>query len=144
MRSARNDEKDALGALKLRSSLAWGDHTEELQALPEARQIPAAHLPSVFVAEVAGKVLGFATVLPRGDLEAELEDLFVAPDAWRKGVGAQLIAEAERRAIALGARSIHVVATLQARAFYEACGFQMIGMVMTEFAQAPEMRKSLA
>ncbi|MGK9165421.1 GNAT family N-acetyltransferase [Inquilinus limosus] len=144
IRPARPEDRDALGALKLRASLAWGEHVEALSALPEARQVPAEHLPSVFVAELDGKIVGFATVLPRDDREAELEDLFVDPAAWRRGVGAGLMAEAERRATALGARSLHVVAHQRARPFYESCGFRIVGMVMTEFAPAPAMRKDLA
>jgi GNAT superfamily N-acetyltransferase len=144
IRPARPEDRDALGALKLRSSLAWGDHVEALRALPEAGQVPAEHLPSVFVAELDGEIAGFATVLPRGDGEAELEDLFVDPDCWRRGIGARLVAEAERRATALGTRALHVIASERARAFYERCGFRVVGTAMTAFAPAPEMRKTLA
>ncbi|MGF6227444.1 GNAT superfamily N-acetyltransferase [Inquilinus ginsengisoli] len=144
IRPARPEDRDALGALKLRASLAWGDHVEELKALPEARQVPAEHLASVFVAELDGGIAGFATVLPRGDGEAELEDLFVDPHSWRCGIGARLVAEAERRAKALGTRSLHVIASERAHAFYERCGFRVVGTAMTAFAPAPEMRKTLA
>ncbi len=111
--------------------------------MPEARQVPAEHLPAVAVAELDGAIAGFATVLARDDGQAELEDLFVDPAAWRRGVGARLVAEAERRAAALGARTLHVVAHDRARAFYERCGFRMVGTVMTALAPAPEMRKDL-
>lgn len=143
IRLARPEDRDALGALKLRASLAWGDHVEELRALPEAGQVPAEHLPSVFVAELDGGIAGFATVLPRSDGEAELEDLFVDPESWRRGVGARLVAEAERRAAALGARSLHVIAGERARAFYQRCGFRVVGTVMTDLAPALAMRKDL-
>lgn len=143
IRPARPEDRDALGALKLHSSLAWGDHVEALRVLPEARQVPAEHLPSVFVVELDGEIAGFATVLPRGDGEAELEDLFVVPDSWRRGVGTRLVAEAERRAKALGARSLHVIAGERARAFYERCGFRVVGTAMTALAPAVAMRKDL-
>lgn len=143
IRPARPEDRDALGALKLRATLAWGDHIEELKALPEARQVPAEHLPSVIVAELAGGIAGFATVLPRGAGEAELEDLFVDPASWRRGVGARLVAEAEQRAKALGARSLHVIAGEHARGFYQRCGFRVTGTVMTASAPALEMRKDL-
>ncbi|HEY9345622.1 MAG TPA: hypothetical protein VIQ53_09925, partial [Inquilinus sp.] len=65
IRPARPQDRDALGALKLRASLAWGDHVDELQALPEARQVPAGHMPAAIVAELDGAIVGFATVLPR-------------------------------------------------------------------------------
>jgi GNAT superfamily N-acetyltransferase len=129
--------------LKLRASLAWGDLIDELNALPAARRVPADHLPHVFVAEIAGQIVGYAAVLPRDDGEAELDDLFVAPETWRRGVGVQLMAEAERRAAALGGRALHVISHPRARAFYEACGFQLAGEVTTKLGPAPELWKTL-
>jgi GNAT superfamily N-acetyltransferase len=143
IRAARPEDRDALGALKLRASLAWGEHVEALRALPEAREVPAEHLPVAVVAELDGEIVGFATVLPRTDGEAELEDLFVDPASWRRGVGARLVAEAERRAAGLGVRSLHVVAHERARIFYESCGFRVVGTAMTALAPAPAMRKDL-
>ena len=144
IRAARGDDRHNLGTLKLRSSLAWGDHVEALQALPEAREVPAVHLPHVIVAELAGEMVGFATVLPgKGVIQAELEDLFVAPEVWRRGIGRSLLAEAERRAAALGARSLHVVAGEQARPFYEAAGYRFAGTIATDLAPAVELQKDL-
>lgn len=145
IRAARDDDRHDLGALKLRSSLAWGDHVEELQALPEAKEVPALHMPHVIVAEFAGEVVGFATVLPGKDaVQAELEDLFVAPELWRRGIGRLLLAEAERRAIALGARSLHVVAGERARPFYETAGYRFARTIATDLAPAVELQKQLS
>jgi N-acetylglutamate synthase-like GNAT family acetyltransferase len=144
VRAARADDLEAAGALKLRASLAWGDHIEQLLALPEAQTAPAEHLPSMFVAEVGGRLAGFATVLLRDDGDAELEDLFVEPDLWRHGIATGLVAEAERRAGALGARRLHVVGSARAQAFYEARGFELVGQAQTLFAPAPVLRKMLA
>lgn len=144
IRPGRNEDRAALGALKLRSSLAWGDHVEELLALPEAREVPAAHIPHVMVAEIAKEIVGFVTVLPgETATQAELEDLFVAPEAWRRGIGSLLLAEAERRATALGARSLDVIAGERARPFYEAAGFQFAGTVATDLALAVRLQKDL-
>lgn len=144
IRAAREEDRDNLGALKLRSSLAWGDHIEELQALPEAGEVSAAHLAHVIVAEFDREVVGFVTVLPgKGPIQAELEDLFVAPEVWRRGIGRALIAEAERHAVGLGAQSLHVVAGERARPFYEASGYRFAGTVATDFAPAVELRKDI-
>lgn len=144
LRPARDEDMDRLGALKLESSLAWGDHVEALAAHPEAGRVPHAHRPHILVAEMAGAVVGFITVLPaENPLQMELEDLFVAPSAWRRGVGTQLLVAAERRALAEGARRLHVVASRRARAFYEKSGFGLIGLVETDFEPAPEMLKDL-
>lgn len=68
-------------------------------------------MPHGIVAELEGAIVGFETVLAGKDTsQAELEDLFVAPELWRMGVGRQLLAEAESRAAERGARVVHVVA----------------------------------
>ncbi|WP_343712116.1 GNAT family N-acetyltransferase [Inquilinus sp.] len=143
IRTARPEDRDVLGALKLRASLAWGDHVETLRALPEAREVPSEHLPAILVAELDGTITGFATVLPRDDGAADLEDLFVDPAAWGRGIGRRLLAEAEARAARLGADALHVVAGDRARPFYERCGFRITGPVMTDLEPASALRKGL-
>jgi GNAT superfamily N-acetyltransferase len=144
IRPAEARELAALGELKLRASLAWGDHLEALASMPEARTVPPEHLPFLFVAEAAGRILGFATVLAGpGPEAAVLEDLFVEPDAWRQGVGRGLVLEAERRARALGAASLQVIAG-RARGFYGACGFAVTGRADTRLEPAVEMELPLA
>ncbi|CAN7686170.1 GNAT family N-acetyltransferase [Rhizobium sp. LjRoot98] len=144
IRAAHDEDRITLGALKLRSSLAWGDHIEELQALPEAKEVRAEHIPHAIVAELDGEIVGFVTVFSNeGAMPAELEDLFVAPEAWRMGIGRELLAQAEHRAAALGARSVHVVAGERARPFYEASGYRFAGTVATDFAPAAELLKDL-
>ncbi|HEY5411580.1 MAG TPA: GNAT family N-acetyltransferase [Caulobacteraceae bacterium] len=123
--------------------MAWGDHTEELRSLPEAGTVPIEHLPFAFVAESDDRMLGFATVLRGPPGQAELEDLFIVPERWRRGIGRLLLAEAERRAQALGARSLHVVAGGRARTFYQACGFEVVGTAATLFEPAAAMEKLL-
>ncbi len=144
IREAHAEDRDTLGALKLRSSLAWGDHVEELQALPDAREVPVAHLPYAIVAELEGEIVGFTTVLfGIGAMQAVLEDLFVAPEVWRTGVGRKLLTEAEGRAIALGARTLRVVASERARPFYEASGYRFARTIATDFSPAVELHKDL-
>lgn len=145
LREARQADLADLGDLKFRSSVAWGDFVEELQNLPEARHVSQEHLPHIIVAELDGTIAGFVTTLPGDDAsQAELEDLFVAPSFWRKGVGAELLRAAEARVAALGAVRMHVIANERARLFYVAAGYHLIGMVQTNFDSAPELCKSLA
>lgn len=143
IRRAREDDREVLGALKLRSSLAWGEHVEQLMALPEAGHFPTKHVPYAIVAECDDTLVGFITVVPGSSFEAEIEDLFVAPEVWRTGVGKSLLSEAEASAKASGIRSLSVVAGKRAQPFYEAVGFHFVGTSETEFSLAVELRKSL-
>jgi GNAT superfamily N-acetyltransferase len=143
IRQAREDERVVLGALKLRASLGWGDMIEEILALPGAATLEA-EMSASFVAEIGGRTVGFATVLSKDAQGAEMEDLFVEPDEWRKGVGRRLMAEAERRALGVGARRLQVAANPRAQRFYEACGFQVIGQVREAFGWSPLMEKQLS
>lgn len=144
LRAAEARDLDRLGALKLESSLAWGDHVEALSALPEARIVPLQHLPFIALAEQAGEIVGFVTVIP-DDVEgrAVLEDLFVKPKAWRRGIGARLLIEAERRARAWGASHLRLVANERAQPFYEACGFRFVERVNAELGSGAMLQKPL-
>jgi ribosomal protein S18 acetylase RimI-like enzyme len=62
---------------------------------------------------------------------AEVTQLYVRPALKRRGVGAALIAEAERLAVAAGATCVHIItgaANLDAQAFYRAQGYAMPGV----------------
>jgi GNAT superfamily N-acetyltransferase len=144
LRSANKDEREALGALKLRATLAWGDHTREVLLALGGDELAAELLAASFVAEIGGRIAGFATLVTKDDLEAEVEELFIEPSEWRKGIGTRLLKEAERRAIVAGARRLRVAANPRAQAFYEACGFHVIGKVPDSFGFAPLMQKQLS
>ncbi len=139
IRAATAADLEALGALKLRASLAWGEHVEALTAMADARTVPIEHLPFVFLAETVEGIAGFATVLPG----AELEDIFVDPHLWRRGAGRVLMREAVSRARVLGAPALHVIANSHALGFYAACGFEVIGTVTTELGPGVEMELRL-
>ena len=143
VRTARADERQALEALQMRASTAWPDYREQLAAHPDAVSIPAEQMALAFVAEAGGQVLGFGLVLPPQDGVAELDAMFVEPDAWRGGIGWALVRESARRAAAAGAGALHVVANPRAVAFYEACGFVLEGESETQFGPAPTMRLAL-
>ena len=144
VRPAREDDRKTLGALKLNATLAWGDHTRDvLLALGGADELAADLLPASFVAEIGGRIVGFATLLTNDDSEAEVEELFIEPSEWRHGIGTRLLDEAERRAVAAGAHCLCVTANPRAQAFYEACGFRVIGEVPDSFGVAPLMQKQL-
>jgi GNAT superfamily N-acetyltransferase len=137
IRLARPEEREDLEALQWRASLANEADRPHLEANPDAIELPPAQIASgqVWVAELDGKIAGFAAVL-----EGELDGLFVEPELWRCGVGAALVEtathEARRKGLALS-----VVANPAARRFYERCGFSDEGEAQTRFGPALRMSK---
>ncbi|WP_224242180.1 GNAT family N-acetyltransferase [Hyalangium gracile] len=145
LRTARPDERLALEDVQRRASLAGDDYREALLAHPEAIELPRAQLEAgqVTVAEADGRVLGFSVVLPREDGGAELDGLFVEPEAWGQGIGRQLVEHAVSRSRETGVRALHVIASPRAEGFYARCGFERIGETPTRFGQAVLMRMNL-
>lgn len=101
-------------------------------------QLPAEHLrdDSAIVAEVDGKVTGFAIVLPAGEGVSELDGLFVEPGMSGQGIGKVLVEAAMRRAQLSGAGLLKVVAALEVENFYRRCGFELTGETETLLGKA--------
>jgi GNAT superfamily N-acetyltransferase len=141
IRLAYTEERLALEELQRRASLALGEYNEQLEAHPDAIELPLAQIErgEVLVAEVDGAVAGFAALLVE-DEHAELDGLFVEPPHWRRGIGAALIDAAVREARRKGL-SLMVVANPSAREFYERCGFTLEGEAVTRFGPALRMSR---
>ena len=120
-----------------RASLALETYREELEAHPDAIELPAAQISNgdVIVAEQGDQVAGFAVLVG-----GELDGLFVEPVMWRSGIGTALVEavahEARRRGL-----SVTVVAGPEARPFYEKCGFSVEGDETTRFGPAFRMSR---
>jgi putative acetyltransferase len=71
------------------------------------------------------EVLGFSS--HRIDEDEHRTAVYVRGDAARIGVGSALFRTAEAAAIAAGATSLHVDASLAAVEFYQANGFEVVG-----------------
>ncbi len=70
--------------------------------------------------------LDFMYYLPLGATTCRITGLVVSPDARRRGLGRQLLREAERRARVAGAARLELTSAAQrldAHAFYRSCGF---------------------
>ena len=141
IRLARPEERGALEDLQRRASLALGEYNEQLEAEPDAIELPIEQIRqgAVIVAELDDRLAGFAVVVIDGDA-AELDGLFVEPELWRKGIGASLVDvavhEARRQGLAM-----MVVANPSAREFYEKCGFTLEGEAQTRFGPALRMSR---
>ena len=97
--------------------------------------MPAAE---IVVAEAAGGIIGFVTVDPR---TRYLDQIVVAPEFWRSGVGSALVAAAAR----LSPEGLDLdVNTDNARAirFYEKRGFRISGGGVNPISGKPVHRMS--
>jgi N-acetylglutamate synthase-like GNAT family acetyltransferase len=145
IRRAENSEKKELEDLQLRASLTNAGDREALLANPDAIELPVAQIAAggVFVAELGGKIVGFAAVEPREDGESELDALFVDPDMRRQGIARALVTYCADFARTRESAFLYVVGNPHAREFYEACGFAMVGTTETRFGPGLVMRKTV-
>jgi len=95
--------------------------------------------PHTLLATDAGKVLGFVTTMPSPDKSlaqyGEIAALYVAPEDWRKGIGALLAEAAHRHLMKLGFHDalLWVLAgNTRAEAFYRAQGWSADGVRRSE------------
>jgi GNAT superfamily N-acetyltransferase len=112
----------------------------------ETLELPQLHVNAglVIIAESDGLICGFAVVLPRGEDEAELDGLYVEPDAQGAGVGRALADAAADFAMgALSASVLLVTADPRTVPFLHRCGFVAVGVVDTRFGPAPVLARSL-
>ena len=142
IRPALPEERPELEDLQRRASLALETYREQLEANPDAIDLPAAQIErgDALVAELHGRIAGFAVVLTE-EGKAELDGLFVEPELWRRGIGAALVDAAVHEARRRGLSLMTVVAEPSARQFYESCGFTAEGTTETRFGPALRMSR---
>lgn len=95
------------------------------------------------VAVEGTRILGFAVIVPTEGGAAELDALFVEPDAMGRGIGRALVTDVVAVAVGSGTRRLDVVAASEAVAFYQRCGFERRGATSTEFGLAQLMTRRL-
>ena len=146
IRPARLEERLELVALQRRAALANPGDRPFLQAHPAAIDTPKARFRAgnVLVAEGDGRPLGFAALYMREDGDAELDGLFVEPEAWRGGIGRALVEAALIRAAALGAARLSVVGNPHAKGFYLKLGFVLTGTFETQFGTGLLLEREIA
>ena len=101
----------------------WSEqHYDELASTESARV--------ALVAEDGGEVLGFLVARDVAG-ELELENIAVAANARRRGIGRKLVEELVKVAVQRGIRTVHLEVRSQnraARALYERMGFVQSGL----------------
>lgn len=142
LRPATRHDAEPLRTIFREASLGNTHDREALLAHPEhlVWDPAAINTETVLVVEDAGRVIGFATAVGAGPTW-ELDDLFVAPSAQRRGAATLLVAGLVKLARERGVNAIVVTANPQALAFYTSAGFVETGQVVTTFGAAPRMRR---
>jgi len=90
-----------------------------------ANRAPEGYLPGIlrgemYVAEIDEQIVGFGHAVP-----GEIAAIYVDPAFTRRGIGSQLMEYGMELATAGGAKTIKIDSTLNARLFYEKCGFKV-------------------
>ncbi|WP_204141326.1 GNAT family N-acetyltransferase [Halomicronema sp. CCY15110] len=74
------------------------------------------------VAKVGDRIVGFGQIDTRG----EVQGVYVHPIFGRQGIGGRLLAALEEWAIAAGIAQLHLDSSLNAQAFYQRNGFEVV------------------
>jgi predicted GNAT family N-acyltransferase len=119
------EEIDA--ALRLRERVFAGEQGVRPEADQDGRDHEASHL----VAVEDGRVVGTCRLVFRGDV-ARLGRLAVERELRGRGLGAEILRQAEHEALAGGARLISLHAQLAARSLYVRDGYSERGPVFVE------------
>jgi ribosomal protein S18 acetylase RimI-like enzyme len=147
VRGARAGDLSALTRIFRRASLSNAGDREALLAHPEALTLPDDLLARgrTWVATFAdGAVVGFASSRKTEPGVIELDDLFVDPDAMRRGVARQLILRIAATAAAEDVVRIDVTANPHAFGFYRAAGFVAGPRRDTELGSGQRMHLDVA
>jgi predicted GNAT family N-acyltransferase len=139
VRPART-EQEAAAALELRRQVFSGEQRVPLEADQDGRDAEAIHV----VAVESRRVLGTCRLVFDGPV-AKLGRMAVEPRRRGQGVGAAILAEAERQARAMGASRIALHAQTHAKELYARAGFvERGGEFVEEGIEHVAMEKPLA
>jgi N-acetylglutamate synthase-like GNAT family acetyltransferase len=123
IRPARPDEGERLREIAIASKSHWGYEDSQVRAWAAQGDFSAEGLArkQFLVAEADGRAVGFASLVPEGDL-CVLDDLWLEPAWIGRGVGTELFKASLDRARRLEARRIEWEAEPNAVGFYEKMG----------------------
>ena len=145
IRAAVPGDMSALRDVFRRASLSNDGDRANLLAHPDVLELSdlAVREGRTRAAVADGRIVGFATWLIAGNV-VEIEDLFVAPERMRQGIGRALVLDLIAIARGHGAGRVEVTANQHALAFYQETGFVVDHQVTTLFGPAPRMRMDIA
>lgn len=129
VRAALPGEEAILTDLCMRSKAHHGYDDAFMAQCAPVLEVRGADIAAgrVWVAQRKGRIVGTVGITPEGDGEAELDRMFVEPDAIGSGVGRALMRRAVKESRAAGVRKLMILADPHAALFYERCGAVRIG-----------------
>lgn len=138
VRPARADDEEAMRRVFVEAGKAAWAHIFSPEGLVQLAPPPRwlrEEGSETLVAEVDGRVAGFAVVRPSGDQDAredvgELDGFYTDPAVWGQGIGRTLLAEAARVLAGRGFRQATLWTAEQndrPRRIYEAAGWHLDG-----------------
>lgn len=142
IRRARQEDREAIWRVHgsaIRGTCA-GHYSREVVETWAGRLRPEKYAEAIdrydfFVAEEGGVVVGFGEL---GREAGEVQGLYVSADAGGRGVGRKLLSTLEELARAHGLESLRLTATLNAVAFYERAGFELLARLSTTLSPGVE------
>jgi GNAT superfamily N-acetyltransferase len=140
VRLATVDDIDALRVVYRRASLSNEGDLPFLWAHPELLELDdrAVHDGRTIAATQDDLVVGFATVSV-ATTHVELDALFVDPDHRRAGHAIRLVRAVVDTARRASVPRVEVSANEHARDFYDAAGFEQVGVTAVQSGLVPRM-----
>ena len=138
VRRAISEDAKELSTLALTAKAYWGYADAQLEEWRPSLEVSAESILSrpIFVGELSGRIVCFYSLVPSASAW-ELDNLWVAPEHIRRGLGRALISHALQTAADAGATSIIVDADPNSEAFYVACGAKRTGEIAAPIAGHP-------
>ncbi len=123
IRPARPDEVERLREIAIAAKTYWGYDVDRVRDWAAAGDFSAEGLRrhEVFVAEVNDHVVGWGSLIPKGEV-CWLEDLWIDPPSIGTGIGSRLFRHGAGVARQLGATRMEWEAEPNAVGFYEKMG----------------------
>jgi putative acetyltransferase len=101
---------------------SWSRPPDE-RRYQQIRQAVAKGEELIVVAQDASGVVGFGSIVPS---LRELHAVYVHPKAGRRGIGSRILIELERLAVDRGVPRLRMDASVNAEAFYQRAGYEIV------------------
>lgn len=154
LRAAEPADADRLGDIAFAAKAHWGYAAPVLERWRDDLRVSPQSLREwpTRVAEVDGRIAGFAQLEPETGVDAEatwaLAHLWIDPPFMRRGIGRALLADVLTELQRQGARRLSIDADPNAEAFYRSCGAVRTGTIAAPIdgdpgRQRPQLRIDL-